>query len=291
MTRETVVVKFNRNLDINMKEYNILQYLTSTGEKRCLFPTLIGGGVFSSKNLTTNSEESIGFIVLERYDKSLLDIFIGNKKAFSLNTVCLIGIQMIEALEAVHQIGFIHNDLKPNNILIDNKRKEKLILIDFGVSRPYLDSDGQHVSEGKTPFQGNVLFCSANSMRLRTLSRRDDLISLAYNMIYLVTGNLSYLLNRNTERYKDFNYMRKAKEDATPETLCIYNAKPLLMFVNSVFAIQFQERPDYDKLIEILHHVMMVNYNKIDFKMDWMSNKDLENSCTAMSNNSYNHGI
>lgn len=42
-----------------------------------------------------------------------------NKK-LSLQTVIQISIQLINRLQAVHQFGFVYNDLKPDNILVGN---------------------------------------------------------------------------------------------------------------------------------------------------------------------------
>ena len=52
---------------------------------------------------------------------------------------------MIKALEKVHEIGYIHNDIKLENILLDSVDPIKLKLIDFGVSLPYLREDGSHI--------------------------------------------------------------------------------------------------------------------------------------------------
>ena len=57
---------------------------------------------------------------------------------------------MIDLLEKLHMKGYIHCDIKPDNIMIGNFKvdpslKNKLYLIDFGLSKRYLDDDGNHV--------------------------------------------------------------------------------------------------------------------------------------------------
>ncbi len=47
----------------------------------------------------------------------------------------MIGIQIIQRLRDLHSIGIIHNDIKPNNILINKENGELLYLIDFGLSK------------------------------------------------------------------------------------------------------------------------------------------------------------
>lgn len=69
----------------------------------------------------------------------------------------------------MHTIGFLHLDLKPDNILLGsgnlNSAKSKLLyLIDFGVSKKYKSDDGSHVPfKVDIPFTGNVIFASVNS--------------------------------------------------------------------------------------------------------------------------------
>jgi len=56
--------------------------------------------------------------------------------------------RIIDKLEVLHESGYIFLDMKPNNILVgDTKDTElnKVRLIDFGISKPYQDKDGNHV--------------------------------------------------------------------------------------------------------------------------------------------------
>jgi RIO-like serine/threonine protein kinase len=53
-------------------------------------------------------------------------------------------------LEKFHDEGYIHCDLKPDNIMIgdyikDPKLMNKIYLIDFGISQRYVDSQGNHL--------------------------------------------------------------------------------------------------------------------------------------------------
>ena len=49
----------------------------------------------------------------------------------------------------VHRSSLIYNDLKPENIMI-NQETGKVTLIDFGFASSYLDEDGRHVSDSAT---------------------------------------------------------------------------------------------------------------------------------------------
>lgn len=60
---------------------------------------------------------------------------------FSTETAIMIGIQLIERLRDLHSIGVIHNDIKPDNILIDENTGGLLHLIDFGLSQYYFNEN------------------------------------------------------------------------------------------------------------------------------------------------------
>jgi len=68
-------------------------------------------------------------------------------------------IQLVERLRELHGLGYTHNDLKLENLLIGKEDPSKLYLIDFGLSSAYLHKDRTHVEKeylGK--FRGNFLY-------------------------------------------------------------------------------------------------------------------------------------
>lgn len=109
---------------------------------------------------------------------------------------------MLSTLEATHNAGYIYNDLKLDNLMIGFGQKLSqdnsifsdcsLHLVDFGFATKYLDSKGKHIKEGKVNvFRGNIMFASLNQMKFDVTSRRDDLISVCYILVYLLNdGNL-----------------------------------------------------------------------------------------------------
>ena len=76
----------------------------------------------------------------------------------------------------MHEIGYVHNDLKLENILIGKKDPNTIYLIDFGLACKYLNEDGSHTEKKfVNKFSGNFMFASLNSCRGNTKSRRDDI--------------------------------------------------------------------------------------------------------------------
>jgi casein kinase 1 len=89
----------------------------------------------------------------------------------------------------VHTLGYVHNDIKLDNILVGFKDPTMVYLIDFGLTCKYLKDDGSHIEKkNMRKFSGNFLFASLNSCRGNNKSRRDDIQSAVYIMMYLLNG-------------------------------------------------------------------------------------------------------
>ena len=69
------------------------------------------------------------------------------------------GLKMLSNLEILHDLGYVHGDIKPNNILISTKDSD-FYLIDFGKASKFKDSKGNHIQNQKTKFNGNEWFSS-----------------------------------------------------------------------------------------------------------------------------------
>jgi len=119
-------------------------------------------------------EDGRGFIVLELLGKSLKDILQRRRKAFSLKTICQIGIQMVltqnlyfqvKRIQDFHSLGYVHLDIKPDNILLSQDGRT-LHLIDFSVSKTYICEGGEHIGLSKARnFVGNIVFASKNAFK------------------------------------------------------------------------------------------------------------------------------
>lgn len=89
----------------------------------------------------------------------------------------------------MHELNFVHNDVKLENILVGHDDMDILYLIDFGLASHYLDDNGDHIKHTQlNRFSGNFLFASLNSCRGFNKSRRDDVESAFYVLIYLLNG-------------------------------------------------------------------------------------------------------
>jgi len=102
---------------------------------------------------------------------------------------------MITRLESMHNNNFIHRDMKPDNFLMGLKGKAAVVyVIDFGLSKRYRDpKTGQHIPyrDGKS-LTGTARYASVNTHIGIEQSRRDDLESIGYILLYLLKGSLPW---------------------------------------------------------------------------------------------------
>ena len=142
-------------------------------------------------------------------------------------------------LEGIHAAGFTYNDLKLDNVLVGFQNKIKpdkvncfeecsLHLVDFGFAARYIDKKTRvHIDEHEIEtFRGNMIFASLNQLKFQMTSRRDDLISLCYLLIYIINnGNLMGIdLSQNLSRNDSFNLVKKAKTKYSASEFCCDNA-------------------------------------------------------------------
>ena len=145
----------------------------------------------------------MAFFIIPRYGKSLQSIVRKQKESLNLSSVLNLGIHLLNILEAIHDSGLVYNDLKLDNILLDmcenlpkisKKSFENcfenlhLNLIDFGlVSHWQNPKTSEHYPEQMVNyFRGNIYFASCYKFEYLRASRRDDLHSLTYLLIYLL---------------------------------------------------------------------------------------------------------
>jgi len=117
------------------------------------------------------------------------------KKKFTLGTVCLLAMQMLNRIEYMHKRHYLHRDIKPENFCIGNEENTNtLYLIDYGLAKRFKDNKtNQHIPyREKRFFVGTPRYASINDHLGLELSRRDDLISIGYNLIYLLKGGLPW---------------------------------------------------------------------------------------------------
>ena len=216
--------------------------------------------------------------------KSLLGIIQQNNKAIELPDLCLIAIQILDRIEWIHSQNFIHKDLKPENFLFGHSDPDVLYLIDFGLCKKYKSSKtGKHISQkfiGK--FNGTVRYASVNSLEGKETSRRDDLISIGFMLIFLNKLKLPWKDNNYINNKKDYLMIIEAKKPSNCEKLCQDLPNEITSYMKYVNSLRFEQDPDYDYLRSLFKDLLNnLNCNLVTFS--WLGKKNLRNSFKDLS--------
>ncbi|XP_019085139.1 PREDICTED: casein kinase 1-like protein HD16 isoform X1 [Camelina sativa] len=201
-------------------------------------------------------------MVMDILGPSLWDVWNSTTQAMSTEMVACIAIEAISILEKMHSKGYVHGDVKPENFLLGppgTPEEKKLFLVDLGLATKWRDNaTGLHVEYDQRPdvFRGTVRYASVHAHLGRTCSRRDDLESLAYTLVFLLRGRLPW------QGYQGENkgfLVCKKKMSTSPETLCCFCPLPFRQFVEHVVNLKFDEEPDYAKYISLFDGVVGPN--------------------------------
>ncbi|MCP9261968.1 Tau-tubulin kinase 1 [Dirofilaria immitis] len=136
------------------------------------------------------------YIVMTMVGKSLQhQLYTGittsnSKQKFSLGTAMSVGIKCLEALEDLHNIGYLHRDVKPGNFAIG---RPEVYVLDFGMARLYIHEDGtMRNPRSLTGFRGTLKYAPLSAHILRELCRKDDVESWLYMIVELTSGKLPW---------------------------------------------------------------------------------------------------
>ncbi|XP_020087890.1 casein kinase 1-like protein HD16 [Ananas comosus] len=210
-------------------------------------------------------------MVMDMLGPSLWDVWNNNSHTMSTEMVACIAIEAISILEKMHSKGYVHGDVKPENFLLGppgTPEEKNLFLVDLGLATKWKDSTtGQHVEYDQRPdvFRGTVRYASAHAHLGRTGSRRDDLESLAYTLIFLLRGRLPW------QGYQGENkgfLVCKKKMATSPESLCSFCPQPFRQFVEYVVNLKFDEEPNYAKCISLFDGIVGPNPDIRPIKTD-----------------------
>lgn len=176
-------------------------------------------------------------------------------RGLAWNTVATIGQKCVELLRKLHSKGYVHGDVKPENFLcsysddsiIDPSRG--LYMIDLGLASRWRDvsKPNEHIAYGQRVdhFSGTVRYASVNAHLGRWLSRRDDMESLGYMLLYLYNGSLPWQGYSGDDKNMQ---VCETKGRLTVDAMCRGAPEVLQYFLAYVRQMKFEEKPDYEYL-------------------------------------------
>ena len=217
-------------------------------------------------------EGNYTMMVLELLGPSIEDLFDQCQRKFSLKTILMLADQILTRLEYIHSKSFIHRDLKPENLLVGLGNKQNLIyIIDFGLSKKFRDPKTlKHIQykEGKH-LTGTARYASINTHVGIEQSRRDDLESLAYVLLYLVRGNLPWQGMNASNKMAKYKQVLDKKVEIGIDGLCEGLPDEFRTFLEYCKTLKFEDVPNYAMVKGWFRGLMLKNRCDLDFCYDW----------------------
>ena len=255
---EGVNIKDNEPIFIKIEKKN-LKYNFLESEAYCLF-NLKGFGI--PKLISYGKIGLYNILIEELLGKTLHELWkLRNTSQISnIKNVCMVALQTLDRLEYIHSKNYIHRDIKPQNFVTGRKDPNIIYTIDFGFSHQYRSSrTGKHIKYStKKEVMGSLSYLSINTSRGFEQSRRDDLESLGYMLIFLAKGNLPWLSIEDLEISKvmKFKKIYIFKKKLSAEKLCEGLPEEFAKFINYSRKLDFEENPDYNYLRSLFSSIL-----------------------------------
>jgi len=219
-------------------------------------------------------------MVMDLLGQNLEDLYNYCAKNFTLKTIIMIIIQMIERLKHVHDNHYIHRDIKPENFLIGKDNTEKTIyLIDFGLAKRYRDEYTQiHIPlKENRNLTGTARYASCNAHNGLEQSRRDDMESIAYVILYFFRKKLPWQGLKCKDKNEKHAKIKELKMSITPEKLFEGIPKEFADYLTMIKKLGFEDEPAYKTYIQMFNKLFKAKEFEMDYIYDWVTVKNNTN--------------
>ena len=210
----------------------------------------------------------LGFSIDELFDK--------NEHQFTVSTVVYLAIKIIKLLQGVHERGIIHRDIKPNNFMIGTSDYHSIYLLDFGLSKKYVNKNRKHMPfrNGKSLI-GTARYASINMHMGIEPSRRDDLESVGYMLVYFLKGRLPWQGIRKKKGKSDLKKIGEIKICTSVEKLCEDDPNCFRQYLDYCRKLSFDSTPNYEYLINLFAESGIES--KLEWNVDIVPNQSIKN--------------
>ena len=200
-------------------------------------------------------------LVMPLLGKSLLEKFIIKNKTVNINDICSVAIQILDRIEWIHSNNIVYRDIKPENFLFGKKDSHVLYLIDFGLCKKFKSSKtGKHIEPrniGK--FTGTSRYASVNAISGNEQSRRDDIESIGYMIIFFMKKKLPWQ-NIKGDSYKEYYHkLYLMKKNIKIEDLCNGLPREIAYYMKYSTALKFEQEPNYKYLKNLFKIILKRN--------------------------------
>ncbi|CAN7090394.1 unnamed protein product [Brassica rapa subsp. narinosa] len=218
------------------------------------------------------AEGDYNVLVMDLLGPSLEDLFGYCSRKFTLKTVLMLADQMINRLEFIHSKSYLHRDIKPDNFLMGlGRRSNQVYIIDFGLAKKFRDSSThRHIPyrENKSLI-GTPRYASLNTHLGIEQSRRDDVESLGYILMYFLMGSLPWQGLKAGNKKQKYDKISEKKVSTSIETLCRGHPTEFASYFHYCRSLRFDDKPDYAYLKRLFRNLFIREGFQFDFVFDW----------------------
>ncbi|XP_062845362.1 tau-tubulin kinase 1 [Trichomycterus rosablanca] len=211
--------------------------------------------------------DKFNYVVMQLQGRNLADMRRSQPKGtFTMSTTLRLGKQILEAIEAIHSVGFLHRDIKPSNFAMGRlpSTYRKCYMLDFGLARQYTNTNGE-VRPPRTVagFRGTVRYASVNAHKNKEMGRHDDLWSLFYMLVEFAVGQLPW------RKIKDKEQVGQVKERYDHRMLLKHMPSEFNVFLEHILSLDYYTKPDYQLLMSVFDNSMKGRFITENELYDW----------------------
>ncbi|WP_169391923.1 MULTISPECIES: protein kinase [Psychrobacter] len=171
-------------------EISVLKDLSKIEKTSKIVPKLLA--VESSSFIFLDKAYRFEFLVMPYFASSLNKQI---RQLTSLEQKQELLIKSAQIINNFHQSGWLHGDIKPSNILIDNSKHERqLLLTDFALSKQVSNSESSNVA-------GTPAYLAPECWHGQGLSLQSDIYAFGIMMVEILMGKRAFSIGKTNPNY------------------------------------------------------------------------------------------